>query len=340
MLWVVTAMITVVVGRSSRVRFAPSACLFLAIALVSSAIMFLAVGTFTSQLAATRRQAAGYAGAFLGASYAVRVVADAGIGLHWLVWASPLGWVEQLQPLTSSDASPLLAIGALTALLCLSAVALASRRDLGASVLADRATARAHVRLLSGATGLSVRLTRSTVVAWSVAIAISAALMGLVGKSAGSTITGSSVQQVFTRFGAPGTGTDAFLGVAFVILAMLVGFVAAGQVTAARAEEAVGHLDHLFSGPVSRSRGSSDGLVVALSALVVAGLVAGVFAWLGAASQHSGLSDRGRARRRREHRPAGHVHPGIWRLDHRRVAAGQRGRGLRRARLVIARRAR
>ena len=59
--------------------------------------MFVAVGALCSQLAATRRQAASYASIFLGVSYAIRMVADSGIGLHGLVWASPLGWAEQLQ---------------------------------------------------------------------------------------------------------------------------------------------------------------------------------------------------------------------------------------------------
>ena len=70
--------------------------------------MFLAVGALAGQLAATRRQAAAYAGAALGVSYALRLVADSGIGLEWLRWATPLGWVEELQPLTS-PAPPALA---------------------------------------------------------------------------------------------------------------------------------------------------------------------------------------------------------------------------------------
>ena len=57
--------------------------------------------------AATRRQAAAYAVPLLGVSYAARMVADSGTGLHWLLWISPLGWVEQLQPLTAPRAARL-----------------------------------------------------------------------------------------------------------------------------------------------------------------------------------------------------------------------------------------
>ncbi len=70
-LWVVTAVITVVIGRSSKVGFSVSGALFLAVAVVAAAAMFLAVGALASQLAATRRQASAYAGAALGVSYAL-----------------------------------------------------------------------------------------------------------------------------------------------------------------------------------------------------------------------------------------------------------------------------
>ncbi len=105
-LWAVTALLLVVAGRSSRVDIGPGAALFFALALVAGALMFTAVGALTSQLAATRRQAAGYAGAFLGVSYALRLVADSGTGLHWLVWCTPLGWIEGLQPLTRPGGCP------------------------------------------------------------------------------------------------------------------------------------------------------------------------------------------------------------------------------------------
>ena len=80
------------------------------------------------------------------------------------------------------------------------------------------------------------------------------------------------------------------LGACFLILAVLVAFVAAGQLTAARSEESGGRLDHLLARPVSRSSWFAGRLGVAVVAVVAGGLAAGVFAWLGAASQHTGVS--------------------------------------------------
>ena len=242
--------------------------LYFALAMVATAVMFLAVGVLTSQLGATRRQAASYAAVFLGLAYAVRMIADAGVGLHGLIWASPFGWVEELQPLTAPQPLALVPIVGFTAVLAIVAVHLAGRRDVGASIVADRATRPPHLRLLTGPTGLAMRMVRPTVIGWWAAIAVSGLLYGLIAKSAGSTISGSSVHKVFSKLGAPGTGAEAVLGVCFLVLAVLVAFVGAGQLTAARSEEAGGRLDHLLVRPVSRTSWLGGRLVVAFAVLV------------------------------------------------------------------------
>ena len=288
-LWALTALITIISGLDSKVDIPAGPGLFFALAMVATAVMFLAVGALTSQLAATRRQAATYAAAFLGLSYAVRMVADAGIGWHGLIWASPLGWVEELQPLTAPQPLALLPIIALTWVPAFIAVRLAGFRDVGASILADRATGTPRLRLLFGPTGLAMRTVRPTVIGWWVAIAVSGLLYGLIAKSASATISESSVQTVFSKVGAPGTGVDAVLGVGFLILAVLVAFVGAGQITAARSEESEGRLDHFLVRPVSRTSWLGGRLAVAVAVLLVSGVGAGLFAWLGAASQHAGV---------------------------------------------------
>jgi len=288
-LWTVSAVITVVVGRSSKVDISAPGALFLAVAVVAAAAMFLAVGALASQLAATRRQASAYAAAVLGVSYALRMVADSGTGLGWLRWASPLGWVEELQPLTAPHPLALLPIVGLIAVLGFLAVRLAGERDLGSSMLDDHARSAPHTRLLSGPSGLDLRLARPTLAGWGVGIAAYGLVLGLVAKSAGSAISSSSsLTRAFSRLGA--IGAEAYLGVAFLLMAVLVAFVASGQISSARAEEAEGRLDHLLVRPVSRWSWLVGRLGVVTVVLLLGGLVAGVFTWLGAASQQSGVS--------------------------------------------------
>lgn len=290
-LWVITALITVVAGQSSKVHISASSGMFFALSLVSSAAMFLAIGATTSQLAATRRQAAGYAAAVLGVSYALRMVADSGTGLDWLRWLTPLGWAEELRPLTDPHPFALFPIGGLVVVLTLVSVRLSGARDLRASVLRDRSSATAHTSLLSGPTGLTVRLMRSSVLPWTAAVAFGALLIGYVSKEAGKTLQqNSSVQKVLTRLGAPGFNARTYLGVAFLIVAVMATFVAAGQLGAARSEEAEGRLEHLLVRPVSRWSWLCVRLGASALFLLALGVTGGVFAWLGAASQHAGVS--------------------------------------------------
>ena len=289
-LFIVTALVTVLTGRSSKVHFGIGEAVFFALALVCSAAVFLAVGALTSQLAATRRQAAAYAGYVLGACYALRMVADSGIGLGGLRWATPLGWVELLQPLTAPDWVPLLPSAALVAVLALATVQLAGSRDLGTSTFPDRPNAAARTRLLNGSAGLAVRLMRPSVAAWAVALAAMAVIFGRIAKPAGAAISGSnSIGTVLSNLGAHGVGARAYLGVAFLIMAIMLGFVAANQVTAARGEEASGRLEHLLVLPLSRWSWLRGRVLEAVTVLVVGGLGVGVFTWLGAASGHAGL---------------------------------------------------
>lgn len=288
-LWAVTAIITVLSGLPSSVGIGVGPSLYFCLAMVATAAMFLAVGALTSQLAATRPQAASFGAVFLGVGYGIRLIADAGVGLHGLIWASPLGWVEELQPLTSPQPLALLPVVAFTTVLAAVAVHLAGNRDAGASIVAHRDHGQAHLKLLYGPSGLAIRSMRATVIGWWVAIGLSALLYGLIAKSTGATVTGS-VKEVLSKLGSTGTGAAAVLGLCFLIEAILIGFVAAGQITAARSEESEGMLDHFMVRPVSRSAWLGGRLIVALIVLVLSGVAAGVLGWLGAASQHTGLS--------------------------------------------------
>jgi ABC-2 type transport system permease protein len=254
-LWGVTATITIAVGRVGTVNICVGPSMFLALGLVSSAAVFLAAGALTSQLAPTRRQAAGYAAGALGVSYLLRMVADSGTGLDWLRWLSPLGWVEELRPLTFPQPLALVPIVALVAAMAGLAIHLAGVRDLGASVIADRSSAHPHTWLLAGPTGLAIRLTRGVLTAWGLSIALMALLMGLIAKSVGTALSvDAGDREAFAKLGFRGSGTEQYLAITFLLVALLVALVAAGQLSAARDEEAEGRVDHLLVRPVSRYR--------------------------------------------------------------------------------------
>jgi ABC-2 type transport system permease protein len=94
---------------------------------------------------------------------------------------------------------------------------------------------------------------------------------------------------MLARIGGRSSGATAYLGVAFVIVSSLAGLQAAGLVAANREEEADGHLDNLLVRPVRRVPWLAGRLLVASASVTVTALVAAVAAYLGAATQDSGV---------------------------------------------------
>lgn len=80
----------------------------------------------------------------------------------------------------------------------------------------------------------------------------------------------------------PGSGARAYLGVAFLVVAVLVALAAAAGLTALRGEEASGRLDHLLARPVGRSGWLLGRIGTAAAGVISGGLLAGVAAWMGA----------------------------------------------------------
>ena len=281
-LFAVTAVATVLVGHTPRIHYTASAAIFFALSVCSGPALFLAIGVLTSQLAASRRQAAAYAAGALGVCFALRMAADSSNALSWLRWSSPLGWVDQLQPFTSPQPVALALILGLAAVLASLGIYLAGTRDLGASTLPDHASAKPHTALLFGPVGLTVRLIRSTVLGWLAGICAIGLLLGSVAKQAAKSLEASrSVESALSRLGGRGGEIRAYLGVSFLIIALLVALIAAGQITAMRREESGGLIEHLLVRPSPRPRWMAGRLGVAACAIVLGGSLAGVFAWLG-----------------------------------------------------------
>jgi ABC-2 type transport system permease protein len=289
-MWLVTVLVTIAVGRSPDVDFSVSAAVFYATALCTSAALFLAVGVLAGQLAANRRQANLLGTGILGVSFLLRMVADASSGLSALRWVSPLGWIQELRPLTGSRPLVLVLIAALIGVLGVVSVQLAGQRDLGAGALPERDARPPRLALLGGQLGLTARLSLPAGLSWIGGLAVLGLVLGLVAQSAAEAVQGSTViDDVIGRLGGDASGASAYLGLTFVFAAALLAFAAAGHVGAAHDEEADGRLDNLLVRPVARRRWLAGRLGVATIFVAVAAASMGVMAWVGAASQHTGV---------------------------------------------------
>lgn len=288
-LWGTTATVILLAGRVPEAGFAVTASLFLALALVAPAALFLAVGALASQVAPTRRQAAQLAAAVFGVAYLLRVIGNSGPHLHWVQWTTPLGWIQHLHPLTGPTALPLLPLGAVVAGLVAATLMLAGRRDVGAGVLAARDSSPPRLGLLRGSLALAVRLEGATWSSWAVGLAVMSFLFGIVASAVAST-SSTALEEALARLGAGDAGVPAYLGLFYLIVGAALALAAAGHVAATREEEADGHADTLLVGPVRRIGWLGGRLAVSVGALGGLALIAGVGGWAGSAWQHGGVS--------------------------------------------------
>jgi ABC-2 type transport system permease protein len=252
--------------------------------LAAGGFAFAGIAALAAQLTETGRAARGIAGAVLGAAFLLRAAgdsADTDAGSP-LVWASPLGWIENVRPYGDSRPWLLLAPLALGAAAVAAAYALAARRDLGAGLLAARNGRAAATSSLAGPFGLAWRLQRGALLGWAAAFAVAGVVYGGVSDGVGDLVDDNKdVADIITRMGGGQTDiTDAFLASAMGIFGLLAAVYAVQAVLRLRAEETTGRAEPVLAGAVPRLRWTASHLVFALLGpvvlLAVGGLGAGI----------------------------------------------------------------
>jgi ABC-2 type transport system permease protein len=294
-IYVVTSVITMAIGRSANVGFTIHASLFFGLAVISSGLIFLTAGTLASQIMPLRSRAATVTAGFFGLCFGLRAIANAAPSVHWLTNVSPLGWVDNLQPLVGSQPLWLLPIVGLAAVFIVLTLWLAGRRDLYASVVSDKDTAKPRLKLLNSPLGAAFRLTRTTIIGWLIGISAISFVFGFVAKSAGQAFKASAnVGHVVARLSHQTqiTGSVTFLGVIFMIVILLTISMTASSIGAIRDDEAQGYVDNFLVRAVGRLQWLWGRLLLLVLSIAAAGILAGCFSWLSVASQHSDVSFR------------------------------------------------
>jgi ABC-2 type transport system permease protein len=265
------------------IDFTVSNSLYMGLAAVCAPALFLAFGALASQIQPTRARAAGMTAALLGAAFLLRGLGNALDGAHWLVDISPLGWVEQLRPLTGSQPLWLLPIAGFVLLTSTAAIRLAGERDLEASILADHDSAKAKLGLLSSPLAMSWRLNRLQLLPWLGGLLVFSTGFSSLTKTAGEAINvSSSAEQSIGRLTqAQHLGATVFLGIVFLIVMTIMLLAVASAINAVREDEAEGRLDNLLVRPVSRFGWLGARILIILCLILAAGTLATVGTWLG-----------------------------------------------------------
>ena len=248
-------------------------------ALTGSGLVFTAVAAVAAQLSPSARFARGVAFAVLGTAFTLRAVGDAGSGA--LSWVSPLGWSLQVRPYAGDRWWVLMLHLATTAGLTVVAYRLLAGRDVGGGLIAERAGPGTAGRGLRGVAGLTWRLDRGSVIVWTVGLCLYGVLIGSVAHGIGDELGDSTVaRDIVARMGGTSAIEQAFLAVAFAMLAMVGAAFAVSLMLRLHQEEAAQRAETTLAGAVSRTRWLASHLVTSLAGSAAAMLLAGVAAGL------------------------------------------------------------
>jgi ABC-2 type transport system permease protein len=279
-----TSLLTWFAGRDPEVGFGAGSALLFGLSIGIVLVVSAAIGAITAQLARTRRSANALGAAVLAVAFVLRMIADSGKGAAWVRWTTPFGWSELVEPLTADHVGPLVPAVVATVALVGVAVALASRRDVGAGAIGTRDVAEPRLSGLGSMAGLALRRDVSALVAWAVGLAVTGLVLGIVSKLTAQPAPGS-MGETLAKFGVRGSFVDQYFGVVFLLVASVVALLPAGQIGAAADEELSGRLVHLVVRPGRRRSWLFGRLGLAAVGVAAAGLFAGVGAWAGARTQ-------------------------------------------------------
>jgi len=284
-LWLAIAAALLVTGTAAGDLTAPQS-IMIAAASALPGFVFVMVGGLASQLAGSRRGAQAVGGALVAAALLLRIAADLGSGLGGLRWLTPLGWAENLRPVTGLNPKALGLLVAAGLVVGWATVFLASRRDLGSGLLAMHRRPRSSDRLLGSPTQAAVRAELLTVTVWVVSAGVFAAIIGGFAES----ISEQARRSGLGRIAGEVTTVHGYLALSFVLFTLAVSLFATSHIGALHDEESSGRLETLLALPVARRSWLVGRLAVAAGSSIALALLVGLLAWAGAATQDAALA--------------------------------------------------
>ena len=234
-------------------------------------LLGVGIGAVVNEVCPSSGAANGAGIAVFGVFYIIRMVGD--LRSNWLVWASPIGWGQKMDPWGANRWWLLIPLVGLSVVLVVVAWLMGSRRDLGAS-LARQSSGKANASWhLKKVWGMGLRLQRGSLIGWGIGMVVFSLLLGSIL---------NSVQDLFSSMdiaglGGPGASLDELLGQMLVpLLCLAIGVFAAQSATSMRTDETRGVLESQLAGSVGRVSWVLQRLAVTVVAVVVLLAVSGL----------------------------------------------------------------
>lgn len=240
-----------------------------------------ALGTVTATVTAvcaqvmpSARAAAGTAGAFLAVAFVLRAIGD--VQDSGLSWASPMGWSQQVRAFDDERWWPL-GISLMVAVAAVGvAMALATRRDVGAGLVAPRPGPARAPRGLRSAWGLQWRLQRATIGWWALGVGLVGVTFGSLSREVAQMVEQNPTFAEYFGADAATSLQEAFLASALTISALIGAAFAVSSGLRTRSEETAGRLEMVLAGGVPRRTWAAAAILVTALGSVLVVLAAGL----------------------------------------------------------------
>ncbi len=289
--WVAIINVVVAIGLTlSLLAFGLTATGTLAYSAATCAVgmVFIGVAAVAAQVASSARAATASAGTTLAACFLLRAVGD--LGTSWLTWLSPLGWAQSIRAFADERWWVLVLLGLAAAGSVAGAFVLSMRRDLGAGFFKQRPGPAVGSPRLASPLALAARLQRTSLISWTIGLAIIGAFFGIVTDEAEKMLESEAIAEFFAQAGA-GTPTELFLATVVLMTALTASGYTVSTVLRLRTEEFAVRAEPVLATPVSRRRWLLSYLTVSAVGTIVVMVVTGLAVGLGSAAQLGTTAD-------------------------------------------------
>ena len=253
-------------------------------ALFGVGMSFAAIAALLAQVASSARSAVMLASIGVGVAFTMRGVGDALAQLQdgryesqWLSWLSPIGWGQQMYPLTRQEWWVFGVFGVATVVVAGLAIWLRLRRDIGAGVWMERTGAPHASRILKTHFGFAWHVHRGATIAWLASVAVLGGIYGSMVQEFKDMIASSEfMKQYIVALGGEGEAVQAFIHAMIAMTAVVItGYVVTG-VLRMRREESSGRLESVFATATDRATWMMSHIAIIMSGMAAILIALGV----------------------------------------------------------------
>lgn len=272
----VTVTMTVALVAQGQEAVDLAGALTFALAACSVGLAFGGVGAVAAQVTTSARAARGIVGMAVAVAFVVRGIADTSTDAAWMAWLSPIGWAQKSHPWDTDDLAPVALCAGVAIGLFAVAAWLNRGRDVGAGAFASRPGRRTATRALTTPSGLAGRLSRASIVGWTVGFVGFALAYGPVLGDAEDFLTQTPVLAELLPSAADAGGIGLFAAVVIALGSIVLAIPAVGPISRLVKDETSGRTVALLANGVSRLGWYVRTLLLALATALGIGVLFGI----------------------------------------------------------------